>query len=999
MRVSAAETPFVGRGRELDRLRAAFLAAEAGRGGMLLVAGEPGAGKTALCRQLGAWVTARGGLSLLGQCDDARTLSVPYLPFIEALRAAAAGDVAAVVASLGPAAADLARLVPELRRQPATGQPSATLADPVEARYRLHQAVTGILCALADATPLLLVLEDLQDADGGTLDLLAHLSRRLADARLLVVGTYRDTEVDRAHPLSQTIAAVRRRVDVARLYLGGLTPAEVRELVERIADQTLPARLAEDVYDQTEGNPLFVWEVMRQRLDTDRFFWGSPLRPEGDSLGDAAPVPDGLREVIGMRLARLSAGCNRMLAAAAVIGREFGLRTVLAVTGTAAEAVGAAIAEAVRAAVLHEATHVGEVRYRFAHALFRQTLYAELSAAERCRMHPRVGRALAAEYGPHDLEHAGELAEHFARSTGPADLHLALAYSRRGAVHAVMVSAPGEAGRLLTHALALQEVIAPDDRALRCDLLTELGQALNDAGEARRVVDDIAPTAYALAEALGDTDRASAVCQLAIASLNSDASSTALASPEAAQWAARADRWARPATVARVWADTALGALGYFRERWFDGVPFLERALDLARRLNDPEALWWAGWLFMSYAQAPQHADAQLALAEEFALRPRTGVRVRTLALGLTWIGGAFMNRGLRTRAEAVWQELEDLAARSGQPLVHLNAQRGRAVRATLDGRLEDAVAIGEQMQVFGAEAGLPEYARIVGALLTQRALLYLGRAEEALRVADTVPARVLALAHLGRTAEVRAHLDEFVLARPSFGTAADETPGYMDVYRLEAAVLVGHREAAARLLERLSRGGHVTTGVRVPTCIARHLGAAAALLGRWAEARSHYEAALELATAIRVRPEAALIRLGLADLLLTTAPPERVAADQHLSLAIDDLGAMGMRSALAQARRLAARAGRREPGSRGPVPAACGTGLTARELEVLCLVAAGKSNAAIADALSISLNTVHRHVNHIFTKLGVQNRTAAAAHAHRHGLVPGGNVPPESTQ
>jgi DNA-binding CsgD family transcriptional regulator len=986
---ATAPTPFVGRERELDRLRSAFHSAEVGRGAVLLVAGEPGAGKSALCRQFAAWVVARGSLSLTGQCDDAGSLSVPYLPFIEALRAATTvRDVTGIVASLGSTGADLARIVPELHRPAASEPPAASPADPTEARFRLHQAVAGFLCSLAATTPLLLLLEDLQDADGGTLDLLVHLSRRLGDTRLLVVGTYRDTEVDYEHPLARAIAAARRRTLVDRVHLGGLTPTDVHTLVDQIAERPLSAALAAAVYDQTEGNPLFVWEVMRRRNEADRFFWGSPLDRDRYGWSDAMPVPDGLRDVIGARLTRLSERCRRVLAAAAVIGREFGLRTVQAVADEEEDNVSAALGEAVRAAVLHEEARIGGVWYRFAHALFRQTIYDEVPAAERLRLHPRAGRALEAHYGPRADAHAGELAEHFARSTEPADLSRALAHSRRGAAHATRVSAPGEAARLLAHALVLQEEAAADDQALRCDLLTELGQALNDAGEARRVLDEVAPTAYALAEALGDADRAAAVCQLAIASLNSDASSTALASPEAAQWATRADHWARPETVARVWADTALGALGYFRERWFDGVPYLARALDLARRLEDREALWWAAWLFLGYAQAPQHADAQLALAEEMAGRTRAGVSTRTLAMALTWIGGAFMSRGLRTRAEAVWQEFEEIAAHSGQPLVHLNVQRGRAVRATLDGRLVEAVAVGERMQAYGTEAGLPEYARIVAALLTQRALLYLGRAEEAFRVSDTAPARVLALAHLGRSAEVYAHLDEFVLARPEFGTEADETPGYMDVFRLEAAVLVGHREAAARLLERLARPGHVTTGVRVTTCIARHLGAASALLGRWDEARAHYASALELATAIRFRPEAALIRVGLAELLLSTAPGEHASAHRHQTLAMSDLEAMGMKPALALARRLASWAANSDtPSARRP-PEGQTAGLTARELEVLCLIAAGRSNAQIADTLVISLNTVFRHVNHIFAKLGVQNRTEAAATAHRQRLV-----------
>jgi DNA-binding CsgD family transcriptional regulator len=241
----------------------------------------------------------------------------------------------------------------------------------------------------------------------------------------------------------------------------------------------------------------------------------------------------------------------------------------------------------------------------------------------------------------------------------------------------------------------------------------------------------------------------------------------------------------------------------------------------------------------------------------------------------------------------------------------------------------------------------------------------------------------------------VSAHLDEFVMQRPAFGTLADETPTYMDVFRLEAAVLVGHAPAAARLVERLGATRHVTTGVRLPTCIARHLGAACALLGRWGEAETYYRAALALATAIRFRPEVALCHLGLAELLLMHEPRnydpplERLrAASEHLAAAVPQLAAMGMQPALAQARALATRI--------ETMTTAFGTrreqaGLTPREAEILALVAAGKSNGEIASALVISVRTAERHVANIYAKLGTGGpvaRATATAYAHTHGVV-----------
>jgi len=983
---------FVGRVQELSRLGDAFNAAAAGRGSVALLAGEPGIGKTTLCRALSAWVAECGGGVLTGHCDDAGELSVPYLPFIESLRAAVLRyDPQALADALGPWAVDLARIIPEIRIRLPSLPPSPPSVDPADARYRLLQAVTTYLKQAADTVPLLLILEDLQDADRGTLDALTHLSRHLTDARLLVLGTYRSTEVSPAHPLAGAIATMRRRVGVDRLHLDGLSPTEVRRLVDGIAERAVPPGVGAAVYAQTEGNPLFVWEVMRQRLQAGH------LTPDGAVGGalrtpwDLHRVPDGLTDIIGTRIAHLSPACLRLLTIAAVIGREFTLRTIRAVTGQGEENVTAALDEAVRAAILQERVLVGGVQYRFAHALFRQTLYADLSAAERLRLHPHVARVLESEYGPRDVSHAGELAEHYGRSSDSDDLRRALAYSQRAAAHATSVYASTEAARLLDHALAIQEEVAPDDLHLRCDLLTSKGQALLDAGDPRQVLDELGPAAFALAERLNDASRASAVCQLLMASLNSDRSTIALNSPDAALWAKRADAWAAPGTVARVWADTFLGTHTFLRERWYDGVPLLTRALALARQLGDPEALWWAGWTWCGFAQAPQDAQQQLRLAEEMAGWPRSGVRTRTLALGLTWIAAAFLSQGQRDRAEAIWRELDELAARSGQPTVQILAWRGPAAIATIDGRLDDVIAIVGRMTDYGTETGLAEYAHVSAALSGQRALIYLGRYEDAALLAEgpvSVPLRILVHALSGRVAGVRSHLDEHVLARPAFGTEADVTQGYMDVFRLEAALCIDHLDAAERLLDRLSPLHHVTTGIRVTTCVARHLGGAAARLGRHDQALAHYGSALDVASALRFRPEIALVRMGLAELLLDAYPDRLAEAASHLELALPELRAMKMAPSLAQAEALSARL---SPAQQLPTPRANRDELTAREIEVLRLVAAGRSNAEIAEALVMSIRTAERHLANIYAKLGTGGaiaRAVATTFAHEHGIV-----------
>jgi hypothetical protein len=248
---------FVGREAELRQLQSAFDDAMSGRGSLTMVVGEPGIGKTALCEQLSTYVTLRGGRTLAGHCYEEGSLSLPYLPFVESLRSYVLScETADLQKELGTGAGDVARIVSEIReRLKIKLRPPK---DPEEERYRLLHAVAGFLSNAAKVQPLLLVLEDLHDADKGTLDMLTHVSRHLAGTRLLFVGTYRDVEVDRSHPLSAALAELQRMSSYGRVLLRGLNADEVRRMLESIARQEVPWGLAEAVHRQTEGNPLFV---------------------------------------------------------------------------------------------------------------------------------------------------------------------------------------------------------------------------------------------------------------------------------------------------------------------------------------------------------------------------------------------------------------------------------------------------------------------------------------------------------------------------------------------------------------------------------------------------------------------------------------------------------------------------------------------------------------------------------------------------------------------
>ena len=310
----------------------------------------------------------------------------------------------------------------------------------------------------------MLLLEDLHWSDRGTLDLLNHLGRNLEGARLLVVGTYRDVEVDRSHPLSAALAELRRSTNFSRVTLRGLGVDDVAKMLSAIAGREVPRQVADQVHRQTEGNPLFVQEVVRYLVEE-----GVLKREEGGQASHtdsslAMQIPEGLRDVIGKRLSRLSPETNRVLSVAAVIGREFRLDVLQDVAGVTEEELYAALEEASGRGVIEERRQAGAIGYRFTHAFLRQTLYEEIFTPRRIRTHQQVARAMEARYASRVDEHAAELAEHFAQSTDPEDLGKAVHYGELAAKRAMSVFAYAEAAGQLEAALQAQELLDPDDK-------------------------------------------------------------------------------------------------------------------------------------------------------------------------------------------------------------------------------------------------------------------------------------------------------------------------------------------------------------------------------------------------------------------------------------------------------------------------------------------------------------------------------------------------------
>jgi len=915
---------FVGRESELRQLQAAFDAALSGRGSLAMVVGEPGIGKTSVCEQLTTYAALRGGKALVGHCYEEGSLSLPYLPFVEAMRSyVLAREPEGLRSDLGSGAGEVARIVSEVRDRvqvtPAGPHPNPLPegegVNGEEQRWRLLQAVSGFLRNASFVQPLLIILEDLHDADRGTLDLLVHLSRSLEGARLLLVGTYRDVEVDRGHPLSSALAELRRGQNFQRVSLRGLTAEEVQRMMASVSQREIPWPFAELVHRQTEGNPLFVQEMLRYLVEEGLVSeQGGSLRRVGDdSL--VGRIPEGLRDVIGKRLSRLADKTNQVLSIAAVIGREFRLDVLQRVAGLPEEDVEAALEQAAGVAVVEQRQATGTLGFRFTHAFFRQTLYEEIFVPRRIRLHQQVARALVAAYGRRVNEHAAELAEHFAQTTDPEDLEQALHYSRVAAERAMSVYAYGEAEGHLNQALKVQEVLDPDDKLKRCDLLLALGEALLPAGQPLRAADAIAPEAFALAEALDDGARASWSCQLALEGLRQHGGAPVLGTSEFQQWLERADRYAAPSSLDRVRTDAALAEREYFGNRQREGARLAERALASARALGDDEALFRAATIVFDI-HLPEYQEERLRVVKELARREQGRASSRTFGVFLVYLLWSFLSWGERAQAEETSRRVKEIAERTKDSLLSIWWLAVDATFMAIDGRLEETVQAGDQLRLRATELGLPGFGRHRAFLVTLRFLCYLGRPEEAAaaqpdeaRAAATegrslafASQRTLALAHAGLWPEARGLLDRLAERLRTADTSFDVSYSALTNY-LEAAVMAGNRELAALICPRLA-GLAALVESSVLTCVARHLGAASALLGEREQARQHYEQALELAAKVRFRPETALTHLQLAELLLMNYPDERAEALEHLDFAIAEFREMKMQPSLERALR-----------------------------------------------------------------------------------------------
>lgn len=964
---------FVGRSDALLALQQGFARAVRGAGGVMMISGEPGIGKTSCAEEFAQAIEDQGGLVLWGRCYE-QSGAPPYWPWVQILRDYAAAnsddELRVALAASGEA---VTTLVPEIaERLCIKPQQGDAPARPEEA-FRVFDAVASLFARHARLVPLALIIDDLHRADESSLALLEFIAKGLRQQRIYIICTYRDAEVTRKSLLLATLGELARSRQVDRIRLSGLDPDDTARLASTVSGVALPQHVIEAIYRQTDGNPLFVEEVARVVATEYRAATGRVV---------AIDVPVGIREAIGRRLDRLSGECNELLAVAAVLGRDFDLKVVVRVLGMTLETAVASLADAVREGLVHD-RDAGPAAFRFAHAVIRETIHDELPTLERLKLHQRAAAALM------DL-HAGrlepvlsQLVHHYAEASALGDFEPAVELALRAAAHAVRLYALEDACRHYDQALQMLLDNGREDdprAALTCFrkgrvALTagKIGQAIESLSrgiEFARRQDDAElftdctlglvltsshlpqhQTVPLLREALAmwpEADlrrRALIVANLAFALRSTDSSEEV--DRAARQAVALARECGAPAVLAPVLRLVCMGLRGRadtLPERLRHG----DEALALCDTLNDQDEIAeCCYWHLLSLVEDGQVTAAE-TLLERYAQHAADHHLYRHEYQAMLLRAAVSLLHGEWTTAEKrIEQALE----------------QGRRLN-----RCEAEGVYGVQMYLLNRDLGRLRAMRPVveNILGTQSAQLWepglmmmcceVGLAERARRALNTVG---------GEDFSAVPHDDMWLITM---------------VFCAEACARLGDQDRAALLYRALLPYERQTANHPTAIClgsVASYLGLLAQLAGDEAAARRHFAAGIEHNRAMKAWPALARTQFWLARMLAGSRAENGRDEGRQLLAEVEQLaGRLSMAGLTAEIDGLAQDAA-------GDYP----DGLTQREVEVLQLLAIGRSNKDISMVLAISLSTVATHVRSILGKTGCANRTEAAAYANRHQL------------
>jgi DNA-binding SARP family transcriptional activator len=871
------QVPLVGRGEELAALRAVWRRASAGAASVVTLAGEAGSGKTRLLTELAREARADGATVLAGRCTEDGI--VAFAPFTEALRQHLAGSPGSLPEWV---ATELARLLPEL--DPDAGEPEG---EPRDARHRLFEAVAAAIGDAARRTPVLLVVEDLHWADAATLRMLAHVTRTVGWAPLLVAGSLREGDIEAAPELHALLGDLRRERRLEPVVLGGLSQAEVGDLASAwLGNTPSPQALTAAVHRRTGGNPLLVEELVRHLVES------YPGR-SADELVDAAgvEVPHGARAVIDRRLARLPEAAGQAVRVGAIAGEDFELADVAAACALSDDLLADGLDAAVRAGLVEESTVPG--RYRFAHALVREAVLAGLTATRRALLHRRMAEVLEALPDDRRERRITELARHLldarpmvdGRKTAKVALRAAEQVKRRLAYEDAAVLLERAAGEL-------------DERdRLQVELLLALGDARLRSGEAR-YAEGCFREAADLARALGDHDL------LARAALGT-AGLTVSVGPvrdgvrallEEALGGVAASSAFRPLLLARLAIEVYYARPATLRE----GLS--AEAVAAGRRAGGRALLEALGARHVAL-WSPDHVEERLTIADELVAAARLlGDREAELQ-GVNWRVVDLLELGELDQALAAIADHERLGDELRLLAYAWYVPMWRAMLALVAGRVDEAQRLSEEGERIGRAAHddnaelLFEIQRVAirraDGRLTDEDHAVIGRHAERRPPGAAWRAwlATIALAQ-GDVERARRGLEREVAGLASLPLDANWL--YTATALGVLAARLGDRAAAASVYPRvLPYGDRIVLAGRASTCTGSasfSLGLLAATLGDERAAVAHLEEAVRRNDALGAVAHAAAARHALSDLLADRA---RAAAMRNEAQAAAD--AMGL--------------------------------------------------------------------------------------------------------
>jgi DNA-binding SARP family transcriptional activator len=845
---------FVGREQPMTALHEAFQAARDGRLRVVLVAGDPGIGKSRLVAEFAAAAHAAGADVAAARCDPDGV--VPFRPIVECLRLLLGTHSARhEQARAGDRTPDLGVLLPELA--------GAGAADPTEEpgeldRYRLFEAVKRFIADAALDRPLVLVLEDLQWVDTPTLRLLRHLVRSAEPAGVVIVGTHREAELDAAGGIAQALAELRREDCVTRVPLDGLDPAQIRALLRTPLPTAESRHLATALHVTTEGNPFFVHEILASLVESGQVALIDGRWIPGVRI-DRLTVPNDVKVLLGHRLARLSDDAKTALLTASVIGREFDLDVLAAVTGTGEDELLELLDEALTVGAIEDVAGVVD-RFSFSHALVRETLVDELGASRRVRLHARIATTIERLHADDLDPFVPALAHHFAEAAGRERSEPAVDYARRAARRALDQRGYEEAANHLERALEHLE----NDDPLGLKLLLDLGDAHNRAGDldAARLAFE---QATARARELGDvTAQAKAALGSTLQPTSTLAGSYDLRDIEVLDAALAAlpqeDSPLRATLVARLARES------YWSPREPSANVLADEALAMARRVEDPlavaDALFAKGWCSPLH-EPLQQLETATELLEMAAQTGRPEDELWARLLRMQWSRSVADFEALAGDAGS----FSGLADQLRMPAFQWYSVLWEATVAYFTGRFADAERLsraaydlgwephgttaglhffGQRMQLRREQGRLGELVPIIEAYAADR------------EVTQTPILRLLLAwmyADVGRLADARASAEPLLADDPA--TAPENYNWLLNMVLLaELAYRLDDDRHAARLLELL--GPH-TSSIAFTGCgsvcwgpAARAAGQVAMLLERDDEAEQLFELALERCEVMR---------------------------------------------------------------------------------------------------------------------------------------------------